>query len=250
MEFRHEKDSELMSKVNESAVIKKVESYIEQYKLEEIYNYIHKTSMVRLTKESAPKTMECLEKACRLFGVPEVPELYLTREYDLEVKLQGYQHPYIILSCDYLERLDERMMYGLLASQVAGIKANHHKTMFLLWSLDFLSMVLPKAKLLADVGINQWLRCRYFTYDRAFLLATRDYKLTMEHLLISEVPRQELDGFGIGTARDLYKKQVDAFKNSGKAAKMFHNLTDDREWTPERYEEIKKFAEKNGFITP
>ena len=250
MQFRHEKDSALMDKLYESAVSQKVESYIEQYRLEEIYNYLHKTSLVRLTKKSAPALIEKVERACKLFAVEEVPELYLTRDYYLEAKLQGYQDPYIIISSDYLERLDDKMLYGLLASQVAGIKANHHKTMFLLWSLDFLSMVLPEIKLVADVAANQWLRCRYFTYDRAFLLATKDYKLTMQHLLVSEVPRQDLEGFGIGTSRDLYKKQVATYKTSATAAKTFFNLTDDREWTPDRYEEIRKYAEKNGFVIP
>ncbi len=249
MKFRHEKDSALMDKLYESAVLQKVESYIEQYHLEEIYNYLHRTSLVKLTKKSAPTLIEKLEKACKLFEVPDVPELYLTRDYYLEAKLQGYQNPYIIISSDYLERLDDQMLYGLLASQVAGIKANHHKTMFLLWSIDFLSMVFPEIKLIADVASNQWMRCRYFTYDRAFLLATNDYRLTMKHLLVSEVPRQDLEGFGIGTSQDHYKKQVETFKTSATAAKTFYNLTDNREWTPDRYEEIRKFGEENGFMT-
>lgn len=250
MQFRHEKDSALMEKLYESAALQKVEAYIKQYQLEEIYNYLHKTSLIRLTKENAPTLVEKLERACAFLDVAEIPELYLTRDYDLEAKLQGYREPYVVLSSDYLERLDDEMLYGLLASQVAGIKANHHKTMFLLWALDFLSMVLPKIKLVADVAANQWLRCRYFTYDRAFLMATKDYGLTMRHLLVSEVPRQDLGGFGIGTARDLYKKQVATFRSSATLAKTFQNLADDREWTPDRYEEIRKYAEKNGFVTP
>lgn len=249
MHFRHEKDSDLMDKIYESAVIQKVQGYIEQYRLEDIYNYLHKTSLVRLTKQNAPVMIEKLERACKLFEVEEVPELYLTRDYYLEAELQGFQAPYIIVSSDYLERLDDSMLYGLLASQVAGIKANHHKTMFLLWAVDFLSMVLPEIKLIADVASNQWLRSRYFTYDRAFLIATKDYELTMKHLLVSEVPRQDLEGFGIGTARDLYKKQVTAFKTSAKVAKSFYNLLDDREWTPDRYEQIKIFREKYGFVS-
>ena len=249
MEFRHEKDSALMDKLYESAVIKKVQACIEQYRLEEIYNYLYKTSLVKLTKRNAPKLIEKLEYACGLFGVSEVPELYLTRDYYLEAELQGFQKPYIIISSDYLERLDDKMLLGLLASQVAGIKANHHKTMFLLWAVDFLSMVVHEIKLIADVASNQWMRCRYFTYDRAFLIATKDYGLTMKHLLISEVPRQDLDSFGIGTVHDLYKSQVASFQNSGAAAKAFYNLTDDREWTPDRYEEIRKFGEKHGFVS-
>ena len=247
MEFRHEKDSALMDKLHESAAMKKVGSYIVQYRLEDIYNYLHKTSLVKLTRENAPAIMEKLERSCKLFDVFPVPELYLTRDYYLEAKLQGFQEPYIVLSSDYLERLDENMLFGLLASQVAGIKANHHKTMFLLWSIDFLTMVVPEIKLIADAAANQWLRCRYFTYDRAFLLATKDYKLTMQHLLVSEVPRKHLEDFGMGTSRDLYRKQVTAFQTSGTVAKTFYNLTDDREWTPERYEEIRKFAGSHGF---
>lgn len=239
--YRHEKDSDVSKKLYESTLFQKANQYMIDYHLEDIYNYIHKSSLIKISKDMSKEIHSLLESACQLFEVEEIPELYLTRDYYSDIELFGFEHPYIVISSDYLNRLDKKMLFGVLASQVAGIKANHHKTLFLIWVIEFVSRFIPGMGLVANVMTNQWKRYRFFTYDRAFLLATGNYECTLKYLIIGELSNDTLSTIDLPTLERMLSHQLKEFNNENKAVKSYHTLFKEQEWLPERYDEIKKF---------
>ncbi len=95
--------------------------------------------------------------------------------------------------------------------------------------------------------INNWKRCRYFTSDRAFCLATKNRELTLRQVLINVVPQDILERIKTGSTQDAYITQAENFLNT-----MNNNKTQAfikqalsaysyKIWLPERYEEINKF---------
>lgn len=246
-EYRHERDIDLSEKLYENNVMKTAQSYLEKYKLEEVHYIIHTSSLLRISEKMSPIILHILRDVCSLVSLNEIPEIFLTRDYDISVEVYGYQHPYIVISSDYLDRMDESMLFGVLAGQIAGIKAGHHKTLFLLWAIEYLSKFVPGLGMVTEIIANQWKRSRYFTYDRAFYLATEDYKLTLQSLLINHLSADEMKRMHTGSVMDLYKQQVEDFIESHGVGRTYHEIFSEQEWLPERYAEIEKYHLRRNF---
>lgn len=160
-----------------------------------------------------------------------------------------------MVSSDFLELTaeeDPRLLSGMIAGRIAGIRAGHGKGMMLFWILETLLGYLPIPAFLVkglEALVNEWNRCRYFTYDRAFLLAEGDYALAQRSLFIQILPGEILDRFALGSPKDRYTPQADRFwegLGAEGAIRTLNSLRMDDPWIPERYRELKKFRETMG----
>ena len=112
-----------------------------------------------------------------------------------------------MVSSDFLELTaeeDPRLLSGMIAGRIAGIRAGHGRGMMLFWILETLLGYLPIPAFLVkglEALVNEWNRCRYFTYDRAFLLAEGDYTLAQRSLFIQILPGEILDRFALEVRR-------------------------------------------------
>ena len=250
-DFQHEEDSSMASAIFNSAVAQAALKKLQELNFERVYTYLYATSCPQLTEKTSP-TLYCnLKRACEMFGLDKVPKVFVTRNYREMVSVIGVSDPFIIFSSEYLRKLDDETLFGILSGQVAAIRCEHHRIVYIAWALEFALSYLPAGSFAAGTLINNWKRSRYFTYDRAFALATGNRDLSLRQILINVVPQQILDKMKLGTKSDAFAEQVDFFikgmsnVQTGllEAVQMFS----DKDWLPRRYNEINKFFnERSG----
>ena len=250
-DFQHEKDSSMASEIFNSAVAQAALKELQKLNFERVYTYLYAASCPQLTAKTSPTLYRNLERACEMFGLDKVPKVFVTRNYREMVSVIGVSDPCIIFSAEYLRKLDEETLFGILAGQVSAIRCEHHRIVYIAWALEFAASYLPGGSIAAGKLINDWKRSRYFTYDRAFALATGNRALSLRQILINVVPQKILDKMELGTNFDAFAEQVDFFLNGmsnvqtglREAVQVFS----DKDWLPLRYNEINKFFnERSG----
>lgn len=248
--FQHEKDSKLISDLMNHELTDQIFEWMEKEHIEDIYRMIYQASCICLTEENAPDIVNMTERASALFGLTEVPEIYLYRNYEKTVQICGLNRPFILISSDFLEALlqeEPEMLFGIIAGQAAGIRAGHNRGAMLFWALTTVTQYLPVPGIVLkgiDAVLNDWNRCRFFTYDRAFLLATGNYPSALRSLLLPMLPKEILDRFALGMPEDGYRKQAERFRQDSSldsVLKMIHSMENDDPWIPDRYRELQVF---------
>lgn len=247
-DYQHEKDRGLAAKILDNAAVKKALEIAAEYKLEDIYTYVYKSSCLRLTQENAPGIIALLRRAEKMLGMTQPVEIYMQHNYDEDIRICGFHSPFLLISAHYLKALDEKMLLGILVSRLAGICAGHHRVLFLLEILE-LAIGYMSIPILADLAIggisNDWKRCRYYTYDRAFYLATGSREMTLRQLFVPVLDNEQIDRFCFECEQDGYEEQVHMFeKKEGldDALEAANSILSNQAWTPQRYREIRAFA--------
>lgn len=253
--YQLEDDKKLIEKIMNQEITQKLLAWVEEKKVDEVYNMVYRTSYLRANEQITPMLIRQLRKACELVGLEEIPDVYLLRDFEDTVTIGGITAPFLLMSSRYLETLEkegEQVMLGVLVGQAAGIKAGHHRGLLLAWLLSTVSGLLGMNRLLMaslDGLLNDWKRCRLYTCDRAMYLAMGDYALTLRTILGSTVPAEILDKMNPGSAADAYQPQVDAFMDNS-AMDEFINFANsvfsDTSWLPMRYQKITEFAKQAG----
>lgn len=250
-DYQHEKDLSVMTQIMESKLFEEICRFVSENHIEDACLYSYYSSCIQLNRQTAPMVDQLLRKACTTFGLENVPDVLLCREYEETMQIIGFSKPALLISSVYLEQLDEAMLYGALCGQVAGIQAQHQKTLFMIWIIENLSGMLlflnPASLALVNRLLNEWRRNRFFTYDRAFYLATENKQLALQQIFVPSILKGILNRFPLGTDADPYRQQVERFMKIDPlklAGKEFYSIANDSSWLPIRYKELCNFMEE------
>jgi hypothetical protein len=240
-DYRHPADLDLMNDIMKKDACIRIRNYIYEHDIEKIYSFYDTVSCIEINGDISTEIVAFTAKACEIFGIKTIPKVYIIRDYDLSAEIRGFETPYIVLSSVYLEKLSSEMLFGVIASMIAGIKAEHHKMLFMISVAELFASFIPWGNVILGAMTNSWKRTRYFTYDRAFYLVTGDYKLTLRSILSEELSDSDSKHLHCGEDGDIYSKQAKDFFSGGDIPKGYYKLTEDFPWAPERYSEIVKF---------
>lgn len=252
-QFQHEKDSKLITDVLKNEWVDKIFQWMEKEHIEELYRGVYEASCIPVSDKNAPEINNMVRRACEMFGQEELPSIYLYRNYDKSVEVCGLNKPFLLMSSDFLETVlkdDPEMLFGIIAGQIAGIRAGHNRGMMLFWAMETVLQYFPIPNIVLkglDALLNEWNRCRFYTYDRAFFLATGNYPLALRSLLVYQLPQNILDQLLLGTPEDRYLCQAERFGGNldeDDVIKMMNSLRSDDPWIPERYKELKKLYQE------
>ena len=250
-EFRHERDSELANKILTNAAATKILNTLQMTGLENVYDYLYESSCPQLTEKTSPKLFQSLDSVCKTFGLNTRPKIFVTRNYREMISLRGVSEPFLIFSSEYLKKLDDETLLGILAGQVAGIRCQHHTIFYITWGIEFASAFIPGGSLVVAPFINEWKRSRFFTYDKAFALATKNRTLSLRQILINTVPKNILNRMNSGSQQDIFIAQANRFvskmNNTQSGIKKAVSMFSEKDWLPERYMELKKFFDEGRF---
>lgn len=249
-EFQHVRDKNTAATIFNNNFTAQILTSLKKTGMEKAYTYLYESSCPQLTEKTAPKLFQSLNRACEMFGLETYPRVFVTRNYREMVFVRGVNNPLIIFSSEYLKRLDDETLFGILAGQVAGIRCKHHTIFFMTWGLEFAASFVPAGSMVVAAFINEWIRCRYFTYDRAFALATKNRELSLRQVLLNVMPKEILDKMALGTNQDAFFKQAENFVNMTDRQANIRSAVSkfsDKDWLPERFIELKKFFDARGF---
>ena len=229
----------------------KLIGYLSEHSVERVYGFINNSSRMKVTREMSPMIFEMLEEAARMYGMQELPDVYLERAYEYNVTLEGINSPNIIFTTSLLEGVNEKLLWPMIASEFAGIQAQHG-------TIKFIDLMIRNLKGLLPFGIDQaltlalnnWYRSKAYTYDRAVLLASEDFELASEHILLGEAPDETIGKIGLDQPDNPYLEQAMEFLQRSGTAGVYQKLTTAlarNQWTASRYAELYKWYQSGGY---
>ena len=240
--FIHPTDKALTEKIFE---IESLRSWLEEAheeEFDEVCAYVYSASLPEITDEALVKMMNL---ACEKFEIPPV-KLYLKRSYEFDVETVGYHEPVIILPAALVERGDAEIIQGRIFSAAAAIVAKHPRLAFLLWLAENLGGVMnfPIIGTAAMVFFYEWNRARQYSLDRAFLMGTENFSLSLKNILYGVVPFEVLENFSFDEGNDSFLEQSQRYMQNDNLAQILgraYSFFMDYAWLPSRYEELKNF---------
>lgn len=241
-EFQHPADRKAVNAVLSVPGFENILKYISDNSIERVYSFFNNSSMLKISQEMSPKMHQMLEEAAQMYGTDVLPDLYLQRNYEYFINLDGMARPYVTLPSAYLETVDDRMLWGMLSSQIAGIQAKHGTIEFIGNVVNMCRGMLPFGVDTAlDLAIKAWKRSREYTVDRAFLLATEDFELAAKHILIGDASDAVLEGIGLAQPNNSFYQQAQEFIHRPGFEGMIQQmdtLFSSSQWIASRYIEL------------
>lgn len=210
--FQHPADKRSVDAVVAVPGLNTLLDYISKNSLERVYSFENDSSRLRITDRVSPKIIGMLEDAAQMYGVSQIPKVYLERSYQYMVDLNGMSDPHIILGTEWLENVDDQILWATLSAQIAGIQAKHGTMEFLETILGLVGGLLPFGVDTAlDLALKDWRRNRAYTVDRAVLLACEDFGVAAKAILEGEAPNSVLDRIGLDKPNNSYYLQAKEF---------------------------------------
>lgn len=147
-----------------------------------------------------------------MFDAPVVPDIFLVRTYQMQALLTGIQQPVLTLSSELLRQMDETMLWGLMASEMGGIKTGFGEIKLIEWLCNTVGSFLPAGVATSlKVLLQNWHRYAQYTFDRTTLIATGDFNKCMNFILLGEAPAGVLEKIDFLNPENPYMRQSRAF---------------------------------------
>ncbi len=241
-DFQHPFDKRAVDALTAIPGFEKLLEFISSNSVEKSYSLINDSSKMKITKEISPKIFEMLSEAAEMFGVDYTPDVFVDRDYNMRITLEGIKKPHIIFSSSFLEKVSDETLWCVIVSEYAGIEAKHSTIKFMDKMLGLVKGAIPFGIANAlDVAMNDWYRNRIYTYDRAILLASESFEVAAKHILFGEVSNDVLDTLDLEKPDNTYMEQVrEFFGRTGSEGlfQKFNTVLSRNQWLASRYMEL------------
>ncbi len=184
---QHPIDRATTDKILHFPAVRKVLDTISSNSLERVLRSTYLSNYIMLTDSNAPRIMRMVDEAVEMFDLPVRPEIYISRAYDMRATLMGLEKPMLLLSSEMVANTNERELWSLIASTLAGIRTGYAEIRLIDWLIQNSMGLLP------DLAVNtlrelirQWRKFAQLSFDRLNLLATADFNVTMCSILAGE----------------------------------------------------------------
>lgn len=241
-DFQHPADRKSVAAVMAVPGLNKILEFISQNSLERTYGFVNSSSRLKITPAMSPKLHEMITEAAEMYGETYIPEIYLERNYNYLINLDGMTKPYIVLADTWLEEVDDKMLFAVFSAQIAGIQAKHATIEFVDNIVKFTRGLLPFGVDAAlEFAINDWKRNRIYTVDRAILLAEEDFGRAAKHILFGDVPADIIDTLDLEKPGNPYQQQALEFLQRGGVEggiQKLETVLSGSQWLASRYIEL------------
>jgi Zn-dependent protease with chaperone function len=137
-------------------------------------------SSVRASEQQFPDLYQMMMDGCYILDLPNVPELYISQNFEANAMALGMDKPFIVLNSAIVELMDAEELRFVIGHELGHVLSGHAVYNTMLRNLILLVQRLalfPLAwfGLRAVVwGLEEWHRKAEMSSDRAGLLATQD----------------------------------------------------------------------------
>lgn len=187
--FQYPADKAASDAIHKSEAFQKALTFISEQSVEKALTGLYRSSYAEITSVNSPKIYAMIREAMEMYGMDCEISVYIQRKYEMSALLSGIKHPILLISSEFLREITEDMLWGLLASEVAGIKNGFGEIKFV-ESLSKFSYGLLPAIVTEPLKLlfNNWHKYAEYSFDRANLIATGDFNTTMQLILLGEAP--------------------------------------------------------------
>lgn len=206
--FQYPADKTVTEKILKLPAFKSAMQFVSKNSIERELSILYHSSLAQITREASPMIHQMVDEAMEMFGIEVRPEVFLQRAYPMTMQIQGAERPMIIISSQLLERVSEECLWGMLASQVAGIGTGFCEIKFIQWLCSSSAGIIPDSIALPLRGLfSVWHKTAEYTFDRANLIAAEDFNVTMQAVLLGEAPPEVLRTIPFADPNCEYMKQ-------------------------------------------
>ena len=241
-DYQHPSEKKTVERLTHLPGFTKILEFISKYSIEKTYHLMNDSSLMKISKEMSPKIHQMVEEAAEMFEVDKIPDIYMERDYDMKVRLDGVESPFIVFSSSILEAYDDDMLWALVSSEIGGIKVNFSEIKFVDKMINIARGMFPFGVDAAVViALNDWYRCNAYTYDRAFLMACENFEMAAKHILYGETDVHTLDNIHLDEQENDYYLQAKEFLQRCGGEGIYQKLStvfSKSQWSASRYIEL------------
>ena len=241
-DYQHPSEKKTVERLTKLPGFNKILAFISKNSIEKTYHLMNDSSLMKITKEMSPKIHTMVEEAAEMFGVTNTPEVYLERNYDFQVRLDGIDSPFIVFSSSVLEQYSDDMLWAMICSEVAGIQVHFSEIKFVEKMIDYAKAMFPFGiDTAVTLAMNDWRRCNAYSFDRAFLLACEDFEMAAKNILFGEADAATLNNIGLAEQNNDYYLQAKEFLERSGGEGIYQKFTtvfSKKQWAASRYIEL------------
>lgn len=249
--FQHPADKAASDLIRKSEHFQKALSFISEKSLETVMYSFNRSTYAEVTKEVSPTIFAMLEEAEEMFGVDCRLSIFMKRTYDMSALLSGIKKPFIMISSEFLKQMDDNMLWGLIASEAAGIRSGFNTIKFVeSICMAPSSLISPLITVPLKLLFTNWHKYAEFSFDRANLLATGDLNVTMQMILLGEAPVEALKQIDFTDPDNSFMRQCKEFISGDKImdkVRDARSVLDSRVYYASRYIELYKFYQSDYY---
>ncbi len=210
--FQHPAEKAASDLLRKAGAFQKAMAFISENSLETVMYSYNRSTLAEITAEVSPTIDNMLSEAEEMFGVDCRMTIFMERRYEMTAMLSGIKKPYLVISSELLKQTDDETLWGLLASEVAGIKSGFNTIKFVekMCAVPN-SLISPVISAPLKLMFMNWHKYAEYSFDRANLLATGDLNVTMRGILLGETPQEALKEIDFTDPDNTYMRQCREF---------------------------------------
>lgn len=201
-------------------------------------------SSIRVTDQQFAEVGVAGQKAAERLGL-KLPPVYVaqTKSKIRAHALGTNDEPYILLNTSLVDRLTAEELVAVLGNELGHVQNNHVIYSTALFYLNHSAVFFVRwAVQPAIMTLQAWARRAEITCDRAALLCTRDFDVTVSALVKLARLHNNNGGKDVDV-RDYLDQLPESRKGLGKYAELFHS----NPYLPKRVQALKIFAESTFY---
>ena len=267
-EYEHQGDSASLLTLKSNEFFGKVIKAVSEYTAETAIKIVHIGSGLHVTEHNMPFLNRCVQEACRILNISEVPNIYVIDDPHLNSYTQGIAHPIICLNNSLIDRFTHEELMFVIGHELGHIKSAHCQyqvierlilnqslpcTNDLLSSIPFVGDIIAKIYTSGQEYLfAEWKRKSELTADRAGLLVCQNLRAAISALA-------KMGGYPIKQYRSMdineYLKQAQDFDDDGQLiSSKFVKLLYWKDfayishpWTVQRARELMLWVQDGGY---
>ncbi len=231
-------------------MLDKVVRKLIEWRYERALRQFYLGTSIKVSERQLPELYAAHEFACRVLDMPDVYDLYVTRNVLGLAATIGSQKPIIVVDAGFVKRLGPGEQRAVIAHELGHILSDH---MVYVTALNIL--LSAGASPLPFVGIPfmavravllEWYRATELSCDRAAVLAVRDPQIVCRTLMVTAggLPAEDLD-------LDAFMSQAAAYESwddpSDRVRRFFNEIGQTHAYAVRRVSEIMKWVQGGDY---
>lgn len=180
-EYEDPRDSKYLNALKLSKGFDELAKTAIEYSIERINTVLYTGSNVRVTRNNMPYLYECVENACRILNVDNMPDVYVREDPYINAFTTGAGNPILVFNNSILHRLTHEELMFIIGHEIGHIKSEHLQyqlmgDLLIRLGTSFLDSTVIGSLISTGLSLAfyEWERRAEFTADHAGLLVCQD----------------------------------------------------------------------------
>lgn len=260
-EYEHERDAASLRALKVNGLLDRAIKAFSENTFEKMDKLNYVGSNIRVTARSMPYLHRCVERACEILNISEVPAVYVIENPCLNAFTCGFSHPILCLHNSLIDRLTNEEIMFVIGHELGHIKSEHCQYDAIGRMLKFgmqkgISLIPVVGQWIEQIVAPgqeylyyDWQRKSELTADRAGLLVCQNLRASISALAkIGGYPQKAYRAMDVNDFLDQAREFEDmGQETSNKIANFLITFRDTHPWTVQRAKELMLWVQSGEY---